>query len=204
MDNNHTPNSSSATHDSSALEVGARLKLARESRDLTQQGVSTRTKMVDPAGKGISRTSLVAYEQGPSLPGLREIKLLCEVLRISPNWLILGVEESGQIKQASMEAFALNQSLELRNALRAALVLIALKGHERDSILSLALSLAGRQLGDLRLSGILISADLLAEDVLTLVRKMASNVSETTSIEDLAEAISQALSKQLSKQKSSR
>jgi transcriptional regulator with XRE-family HTH domain len=192
LSNTPTP-SNSPGNDSIELGIGARLKRAREDRDFTQLAVATRTKMADPDAKGISRTSLIGYEQGTSSPGLREIKLLCEVLRITPNWLVYGTDEAGLIKQASMEAFSLGVNHELRGVLRAALVLLALKGHERDSILSLALSLAGRQLGDLRLSGLMMTADLMVNDFLKLVREHAPDATDTTPLADIADVISMGL-----------
>lgn len=89
-----------------------------------------------------------------------------------------------------MEAFSLSANHELRNVLRAALILIALKGHERDSILGLTLSLAGRQLGDLRLSGLMITADLLVDDFLERIRRYAPDATETTPLEEIADKIS--------------
>lgn len=146
--------------------------------------------MVDVAARGISRTSLIGYEQGTSQPGLREIRLLCEVLRVTPNWLVYGADNVGAVKQASMEAFSLTSNRELRNVLRAALVLVALKGHERDSILSLVLSLAGRQLGDLRLSGLMLAADFLTDDFAKVLHAWVPNLNDETSLEEIADAIS--------------
>lgn len=172
------------------MDIGARLKLAREERGFTQNVVANRTKMVDREARGISRTSLIGYEQGTSQPGLREIRLLCEVLRVTPNWLVYGSDAVGSIQQTSMEMFAINSERELENVIRAALALIALKGHERDSILSLVLSLAGRQLGDLRLSGLLMASYHMTEAIRDQLRSMVPEINEKTPLEDIAEAIS--------------
>lgn len=180
-----TPNGSA--DDSLDGEVAARIRSAREDRDLTQGAVSTRTRLVDPAGKGISRTALVGYEAGNTRPGLREIRLLCEVLQVTPSWLVYG---SDTPFQSTLPSLALVKSTSLRDALRAGIAIAALKGHERDALLSLALSLAGRQLGDVRLSGLLTWVALIAEDFGELLRKFAPEGAEPESLEDLMEMIS--------------
>ena len=140
-------------------EVGARIRKAREGLQLTQAHLATRTRMADPDDKGISRTALVGYEAGSSRPGLREIRLLCEVLKISPNWLIFGSESP---VQTSLPSLDLVRGSSLQSAVRTGFAIAALKGHEREALMSLALSLAGRQLGDLRLSALLSFAGPLA------------------------------------------
>ncbi len=133
-------------------EVGARIRQAREGLQLTQAHLATRTRMADPEEKGISRTALVGYEAGSTRPGLREIRLLCEVLKVSPNWLVFGSESPVQTNLPSLD---LVRGSSIQSAVRTGFAIAALKGHEREALMSLALSLAGRQLGDLRLSALL-------------------------------------------------
>ena len=99
--------------------------------------------MIDQEKRGISRTAIIGYEQGTSRPGLREIKLLCDVLRISPNWLIYGTDAAAVVAQPSMELLTLPPGHQIESLIRSAIVLMALKGHERDALQSLILSLAG-------------------------------------------------------------
>ncbi len=169
------------------LEVGERLRLAREQRGLTQAQVSTRTRMIDPANKGVSRTALVGYETGTSKPGLREIKLLCEVLLITPNWLVYGTESAAKTALPSMEMVSANN---LRDALCTGLAIAALKGHERDSLLGLAMSLAGRQLGDLRLSGLMTYVSFLSTDIEEVLRRHLPDGAAPKTVEDLIELLS--------------
>ncbi|RZJ07990.1 MAG: XRE family transcriptional regulator [Rubrivivax sp.] len=133
--------------------VGRRIREARESRDWTQQVLCNRSKIVDPEQKGISRTTLIGYEAGTSRPGSREIRLLCEALSITPNHLIFGEEQPAVVVHPALDVRWPGKS-DLARALDLALVLAALKGHERDALLSLALSLAGRRFGDARLAGL--------------------------------------------------
>lgn len=39
---------------------------------------------------GISRASLVRYESGDTMPGARELRILCEALWVPANWLLFG------------------------------------------------------------------------------------------------------------------
>lgn len=172
-------------------EVGERLKIAREERAFTQGVVANRTKMIDPEQKGISRTAIIAYEQGASKPGLREIKLLCEVLHITPNWLIYGTDSAAKASLPSMELLALSPFGQLDVVLRTAMALTALKGHERDAIQSLVLSLAGRQLGDMRLSALVTSSWMVREAFLAALKHYDPDIEQTQSLEELSEMLSQ-------------
>lgn len=139
--------------------IGDRIRAARERRGLSQTALAGRTKMVDPAGKGVGRTVLVGYEAGHFRPGAREIRLLCEALSVSPNWLILGAE--GTTAQASMEMV---RSRDWKAAVRLAAAIAILKPHERSALQSLVLSLAGRQLGDMKLSALLTTGSIIANE----------------------------------------
>lgn len=139
--------------------IGDRIRAARERRGLSQTATAARTKMVDPAGKGVARTVLVGYEAGNFRPGAREIRLICEALSVSPNWLILGAE--GTTAQASMEMV---RSRDWTAAVRLAAAIAILKPHERAALQSLVLSLAGRQLGDMKLSALLTTGSMIANE----------------------------------------
>lgn len=74
-------------------ELGTRLKEAREAIRLTQGELAEKTRLADSEGKGISRAVLSFYETGKNRPSPREIRMLCEVLRVSPSHLIYGTED---------------------------------------------------------------------------------------------------------------
>lgn len=42
---------------------------------------------------GVSRTVLIGYESGRTKPGAREIRLICDALKITPNRLLYGKED---------------------------------------------------------------------------------------------------------------
>ena len=75
------------------LELGRRLQEAREGAKMTQGEVAELTKQADSEGKGISRAVLSLYENGRNRPSPRELRMLCEVLRVSPSHLIYGTED---------------------------------------------------------------------------------------------------------------
>jgi transcriptional regulator with XRE-family HTH domain len=170
--------------------VGDRLKTAREERGFTQGAVANRTKGIDPDMKGISRTAIIGYEQGTSKPGLREIKLLCEILLISPNWLIYGTESAAVVSQPSMELLKPSTYREVDRLLRTAFALMALKGHERDALQSLVLSLAGRQLGDSRLSGLLSSSWMMRDAFFDALTVYGPEINLDNTLEEIAESLS--------------
>lgn len=182
--------------DSSDEAIGRRLREAREGRGLTQQAVSVRSKWVDSDGKGVSRTALIGYESGASRPGARELRILCETLAVSPNYLLFGSESPFETSYPGLEALRNVSGAgpnEFSRALQVAFVLTALKGHERDAILTLALSLAGRQLGDLRLGALRAAAGFCDGPVFdALIRQVGPDaMTGQMTLEQMAERITQ-------------
>lgn len=147
-------------HDVPEDGVGSRLRAAREARGISQTALAEHSKSVDPDRKGVSRTVIVGYESGQFKPGAREIRILCESLLVTPNWLIYGSNFAGGAEQASMEAVRKNG---LFAAMRLALAIAVLKPHERNAFSSLVLSMAGRELGDQKLSALFLLAGKIAE-----------------------------------------
>lgn len=71
--------------------IGERLKYARSELSLSVEALARLTKPYDKhESKGVSPTSIARYESGESLPGARELRLLCEALDVPPQWLLLG------------------------------------------------------------------------------------------------------------------
>lgn len=161
-----TSTETEAIDDAPENTIGVRLRAAREARGLSQTALAARTKMIDSTGKGVARTVLVGYEAGTFRPGAREIRLICQALSITPNWFILGAE--GATEQASME---LVRRREWTSAVRLAMAISILKGHERGALQSLALSMAGRQLGDMHLSSLLTMASMVANETLPSLQR---------------------------------
>lgn len=168
--------------------IGDRIRSAREGRGLSQTALAGRTKMVDSTGKGVARTVLVGYEAGNFRPGAREIRLICQALSITPNWLILGAETS--TSQASME---LVRQRDWIAAMRLAMAISILKPHERSSFQSLVLSLAGRQLGDMKLSALLMMGSMAARDSLPQLASWLGEDAGDVSLDELVIRVSDGL-----------
>jgi len=67
-----------------ALGIANALIKARNELGLTQAQLSE--------SSGISRSAIKGYETGRNMPGTRELKALCLVLKVSPNQLLFGTE----------------------------------------------------------------------------------------------------------------
>lgn len=177
-----------AVDDAPENSIGVRLRAAREARGLSQTALATRTKLIDSTGKGVARTVLVGYEAGTFRPGAREIRLICQALSITPNWLILGAE--GSTEQASME---LLRRREWTSAVRLAMAISILKGHERGALQSLALSMAGRQLGDMHLSSLLTMASMVANATLPQLQSWFGDDAGEVPLEDQVKRASEGM-----------
>jgi transcriptional regulator with XRE-family HTH domain len=74
-------------------KLGDRIREIRESKFLTQGDLAELTKSLDSEEKGISRAVISLYEKGTNRPSPTELRLLCEALRVTPNYLIYGDEQ---------------------------------------------------------------------------------------------------------------
>jgi transcriptional regulator with XRE-family HTH domain len=193
MANAAKPQIDSARESVSAIdaEFGARLKAARDDRQLSQSAVATRSKWADAEGKGISRTALIGYEAGTSRPGTRELRILCTTLAVSPNRLLFGTEAPLQTAHVALEGLGEAAGRGLRQAIELAFVLAALRGHERDALMSLALSFAGRQLGDVRLAGLRALAHLTEPKIAAAILPDVASGAPGEALEDIVERLSQ-------------
>lgn len=74
--------------------IGARIRDARlrPVYDLSVEALSRLCKEFDDQGQGITPTTLLRYEQGKVLPGARELRVLCDALDVSADWLLFGAE----------------------------------------------------------------------------------------------------------------
>ncbi|MBI5658031.1 MAG: helix-turn-helix transcriptional regulator [Nitrosomonadales bacterium] len=101
--------------------MGERIRARREEKNLTQEALSILTKypQIDPEGRGLSRPSIVGYEQGKNLPDARGIRLLATALDTTPSWLVLGKyderepEDPRQALLDALDRYTLRRSLEL-------------------------------------------------------------------------------------------
>jgi len=145
-----------------SIEIGKRLVAARTGLGFSQHAVHTRTKLHDSEGAGISRAVLSLYETGVNKPGAREIRILCETLKITPNWLLFGTESPVKTLQPSLEFM---RGTEVTLSVRLAYAMLALAPDERDAIASLLFSLINKRLSDVQLSSLMMMASYLAQNL---------------------------------------
>lgn len=70
--------------------IGDRIKTKRADLGLNFEELSRLCKEYDAAGDGIAPNTLLRYESGKFKPGARELRILCDTLDVSANWLLLG------------------------------------------------------------------------------------------------------------------
>lgn len=78
---------------SSDAGAHARLLLARQAAKYT-----TLKEAADAAG--VSRHALSRWEQGRGSPGFEELRRLCELYGVTPNYIVVGTDVSGVYAQA--------------------------------------------------------------------------------------------------------
>lgn len=177
---NPVPDVPDVDSDAPETGIGDRIRAAREARGLSQTALAARTQKAASNGKGVGRTVLFGYETGKFRPGAREIRLICQALSVTPNWLILGDEAASN--QASME---LVRTRDWIASMRLAMAICILKPHERASLQSLVLSLAGRQLGDMRLSALLMMGSMVARNTMPELESWFGEDVSSMSLEEL-------------------
>lgn len=168
--------------DTLAKDIGRRIVRAREGLGFSQHAVHVRSKRHDPEGKGISRSVLSMYETGVNRPGAREIVILCETLKVTPNWLLFGSESPAKAIQASMEFMAGD---DLSVSIRLAYAMLLLEPEERDSLAGLLFALVGRKLGDIKLSALMSLANDVRDELLRKALGDTGNVRPTAPLRDL-------------------
>ena len=79
-----------------------RVRVARTQLGLSIEALSRLCKDYDHTGNGVSPPSISRYEAGDSLPGARELRILCDSLDVPPAWLLYGrLENAGAVKAES-------------------------------------------------------------------------------------------------------
>lgn len=83
--------------------IGQRIAYCRGQLDnLSVEALARYTKYFDP--EGVSRNSIIRYEAGETLPGARELRILCEALWVPLDWLFYGRIGSDGIAPAERNA----------------------------------------------------------------------------------------------------
>lgn len=78
--------------------IGDRIAYCRgQLNNLSLEALARYAKHFD--SEGISRQSLLRYESGDTLPGARELRILCDTLWVPITWLLTGVAMEDQRSQ---------------------------------------------------------------------------------------------------------
>lgn len=167
----------SLEEDALAKEIGSRIAAARNGLGWSQHALHTRTKLADAEGKGISRAVLSLYETGTNKPGSRELRLLCEALKVTPNWVLYGTETPASTIQPSLEFMRGN---DLKLSVRLAFAMLAVDPKVREALAVIIFSSLEKQLSDIQLSSLMTMAgmvsDKLLEDVIDQVGEGAKEL----------------------------
>lgn len=75
--------------------IGQRIKDLRKKLDLTVEQLSALTASYDYSNedtntKGIAVSTLYLYEKGTRSPRAKELRLLCDSLNVTPNYMVMG------------------------------------------------------------------------------------------------------------------
>jgi len=119
-------------------EIATELIRARTRAGMSQSQLAERS--------GLSRNAVMAYESGRNKPGAREIKLLCEALKLTPNKLIFGSEEP--FKQTENVFDALGLTSENQEAVLFSVVFNMLGRDERQAVITLVHNLLEARHGE--------------------------------------------------------
>jgi transcriptional regulator with XRE-family HTH domain len=142
-----------------SLGIASALVRARAEKGITQADLAEQS--------GISRSAIKGYETGRNMPGARELRALCKVLRVSPNMLLFGTDQPFETGEPAADA---NPHLRLllgdpedqkRARLRLAMLGDLLTADEMGALLTLAHSLATARHGAEAVQKHVISADFM-------------------------------------------
>jgi len=131
------PSSFGYVRNETEKDLGERIRDARTLAKLTQGELAERTKLADKDGIGISRNVISFIESGRTQPGPKEIRMLCEVLRITPNRLIYG--EDSPIEELTPVRFGGHSEIE--NFAFVAYCFSKLHHNHRDSLYHIMMDL---------------------------------------------------------------
>lgn len=124
--------------------IGGRVALIRSQKELTHDGLSKLTKLADPSGVGISRTTIRGYELGSFKPGARELRILSRALQVSPTWLLLGTDSYSAVLVGEEES----DKPTGRDTAQLMMAFMLLPEAERVALKTLAMSVLQAKMGE--------------------------------------------------------
>lgn len=118
---------------------------ARTEKGLTQSALSKQS--------GLSLSAIKAYEAGRNMPGARELRELCQALKVSPNMLLFGTDNP-----FIMETVPENEHVQSARMLA---LMPLLAKNESASVLTLIHALAVARYGEETVRQALLKMDLM-------------------------------------------
>jgi transcriptional regulator with XRE-family HTH domain len=132
----------------------------------------------------ISRAVLLGYERGRTRPGAREIKLLCEALKITPNKLIFGTEDPFE-KHPLYESLGIDS--DASRMMKMMGLFSVLTRSEQDSLLQLSSSIVASRHGQEAIlsmeSAYEVAGEMMQEEVQGFADKVSDGMTENKSKE---------------------
>lgn len=122
--------------------IGRRIREKRSECSLNVSQLAELTKGVSDDGKGLSRAVISGYEKGEYKPGTRELRILCDALEVSPNWLIYGKDATSD--QADTIKRVLSTNLPELALAKLLFIISSLPENEFESVATILLSLASK------------------------------------------------------------
>lgn len=126
-------------------DIAAELARARSNAGLSHSDLHRLT--------GISRSVLFGYENGRTKPGAREIRLLCDALKVTPNRLIYGADDTPFEAGTSPFPEWLEFDSEDYGTVNATVLMRMLSKEERSALFTLAYSILEARRGKQELEG---------------------------------------------------
>lgn len=120
------------------LHMGARIREARDNAQMTSAELHRQTR--------ISKSSLTRYEKGERYPGTAELRLICDALNVSPQYLIYGHEET-QFEPMRSELLEFDIESDEQFAALSAVLLQTLSRPDREAMIQLMISIATLRAG---------------------------------------------------------
>lgn len=154
-------------------DIAAELSRARAKAGLSHSDLHRIT--------GISRSVIFGYENGRTKPGSREIRLLCDALKVSPNRLIYGSDDP-QYKDEFSLFYDLDSDTDRVGAMKLGVLMLMLSKEERLALLTLMSSILEARHG----KGILEKAFLPVKTVSDVINSLDES-NESMPLEELEE-----------------
>jgi len=154
------------------ISFASELIKARNDLGLTQSQLASKS--------GLSLSAVKAYESGRNMPGARELRELSQALQVSPNKLLFGKELPFEPRSVMEQLTGGESEDEAVARVRAMMLFCLLASDERESIYTLARSLAVARHGVETVKQALMGADFYAGAIREMIQRGSDAVATGT------------------------